>query len=821
MDIQWFIEVISSEFIAQTLVGYTITEILDRVKNRLFNRKMTDGICQFYCCVADALKDTCEQLGWEFDITTIAETVVQPLTKQNVDFNQEYLGNLFSKYIGHEVTEKDLKQWVNCFLFRLSSDEYTQLREYLKLRRMLSSDNKPQLIEEIKDDYDEYIHNYQRKLFWSNNDNIALKNLYVWNSYYIGESKSKFDDLDILLEAFLDDNIENFLREKNIYQFYSTYSLFFQGYPGCGKTSLITKLASLYAQKYSCKYRFYFINMVKFAYSQVSLDNIVDKLNIKKEKLKNAILILDSLDEYMKSVKGAQNVLADLLDDLYDLDCKTIITCRNNFIDANVLRHCLNISLSEFNSKKARKWLENYHAVNPNFDLLEWEKRIEIIDKNISKIIFIPLILYICVVREINISKIKNIGELYDILFDEYHGEIATTSYRRRTSHKSQEWKEIRKLAVKISILMYQKGNATTEEIQKINNEAEQLEKYFGLDFYIEQSTLEIHFAHSSIWQYFVAEYIYMSFRAYESSKNEDEIVDCLSELLIPNQCLDDMILVFFNYFMERDNWHVKNSDRYIELLMNISNYSYTREGSKFDWIAALFREIFRIITLIFKKTFPHLLYKFFITTLSEDYKKNLIRYTNLIDVSPIISLKNYRLVGCKLDGINLSYSDVTGCVLRNSSFRNSCFDSARLKGAYANNCDFLGTSFQYADLKNIDLSHSNLCGCDFKNARLNGANFENSILDYVDFRGAKIQKMILKNAVFNNCIIDISQLRDLGLKETRGIGIQEILDYHIQVYDGKRFLSIHEIEEKYREINPVSYALWKKDILWVEDIEI
>ena len=60
--------------------------------------------------------------------------------------------------------------------------------------------------------------------------------------------------------------------------------------------------------------------MVKFAYSQVSLDNIVDKLNIKKEKLKNAILILDSLDEYMKSVKGAQNVLADLLDDLYDLD---------------------------------------------------------------------------------------------------------------------------------------------------------------------------------------------------------------------------------------------------------------------------------------------------------------------------------------------------------------------------------------------------------------------------------------------------------------------------------------------------------------------
>ena len=78
---------------------------------------------------------------------------------------------------------------------------------------MLSSDNKPQLIEGIKDDYDEYIHNYQRKLFWSNNDNIALKNLYVWNSYYIGESKSKFDDLDILLEAFLDDNIENFLRE--------------------------------------------------------------------------------------------------------------------------------------------------------------------------------------------------------------------------------------------------------------------------------------------------------------------------------------------------------------------------------------------------------------------------------------------------------------------------------------------------------------------------------------------------------------------------------------------------------------------------------
>ena len=324
---------------------------------------------------------------------------------------------------------------------------------------------------------------------------------------------------------------------------------------------------------------------------------------------------------------------------------------------------------------------------------------------------------------------------------------------------------------------------------------------------------MKIDFVHSSIWQYFVAERLYVIFKAYEQHKNVDEILKCLLDVIVPKHRLDQMILVFFDYFIHRDNWYINNLNDYINLLMNISNYPLTKYGNKLEWISALFRELFRVITLILKKDFTSFLKNFFTVILSEDNKRNFIRYTRITEYSPIISLTDYCLTGCELNGINLSGCNMEGCVMRNSSYKNSCFDNAKLKGAYANNCNFIGVSCQNADLRNVDLSNCNLCGAILKNSRLNGANFENSILEYADLRGAEIKKMNLNQTKMNNCIIDINQLRALGLKETRGIGIQEILDYNIQVYDGIKFLSTDELEKKYQEIAPVSYALWKDSL--------
>lgn len=806
MDIQWFIKVISNEFLLQTIVAYGIEEIIDSVKNKLINKKIPLVECQLYSCIADALKDTCDQLKWEYDITTIAETVIVPLTMQGIELNKEYLFNIFSKYIGHPICDNDLEQWVNCFLFRLSSDEYTQLREYLKLRRMVDSKNNPISLETVKDDYNEYINNFQKKMFWGRNTETSLENLYVWNSYCIGESLTEYQDLENLFCAFLDDNIDEFLSEKNAYQYDSIHTIFIQGYPGCGKTSLVTKLTSLYAKYYSNKYKIYLINMAKFSYRQISLENIANKLNISLQQLQGCILILDSLDEALKNVNNMQEPLENLVEDLYDLDCKSIITCRSNLIEENIFRHCLGVSLLGFRKIEAKEWLYNYYSVNEDFNVYEWKKRIDIIDNNISKIVFIPLILYICVVRDINIDNVKSIGQLYDILFDMKYGQVAIPPYRKRTNHKSEEWSQLRELTTKISILMYQRGIVTINEIQQISLETNMLEKYFGLDFYVEQTGFEVKFVHSSIWQYFVAERLYKIIVMYEEQKDTKKIMSDFSNIFVMNNSLDEMILTFLNYFMCRDAWRAQNIEDYINLLMGISDYCFTQKGDKFEWIATFFREIFKIITLIIKKNFHYMLRDIFPKVIVDKYRSLLIKYTNTADISPIVSLKEYRLVECHLDGVNLAYTNLMGCVIRNSSFRNACFKKALLKGTYADCCDFLGTDFQYADLKNIDFSNSILCGCNFRYSRLNGANFSNTKLDYADLRDAKIEKINLKNAKINNCKIDISQMRALGL--------EKILYHDIRVYEGDKVLTTEEMEIKYKELNPVSYALWKKNPL-------
>ena len=138
--------------------------------------------------------------------------------------------------------------------------------------------------------------------------------------------------------------------------------------------------------------------------------------------------------------------------------------------------------------------------------------------------------------------------------------------------------------------------------------------------------------------------------------------------------------------------------------------------------------------------------------------------------------------------------------------FRSAWFNNALLIGTYADRCDFSGSNFQKADLKNVDFSFSVLCGCDFKNSRLNGADLSDSILNGADLRGAIIERINLHNAKMYNCKIDILQMR--------GLGINEIINYDIEVYEKDKKLTKDEIELRYKELNQVSYAFWKKEPL-------
>lgn len=54
---------------------------------------------------------------------------------------------------------------------------------------------------------------------------------------------------------------------------------------------------------------------------------------------------------------------------------------------------------------------------------------------------------------------------------------------------------------------------------------------------------------------------------------------------------------------------------------------------------------------------------------------------------------------------------------------------------------------------------------CNFSRSRLDGANLSYANLERADLRKARIVKIQLTGTKLNNCIIDISQMRQIGLK--------------------------------------------------------
>lgn len=353
---------------------------------------------------------------------------------------------------------------------------------------------------------------------------------------------------------------------------------------------------------------------------------------------------------------------------------------------------------------------------------------------------------------------------------------------------------------------MYQKGWVSREEIIEASGNEESLEKYFGLDFYIENAFEQIKFVHTSIWQYFVAERIYESLIKYEREHNLDNFLDDLPEIFVLDKTLDDTVIFFLVYLFDKHSWKPKSNEIYKSALIRMAEYRIKKEGDVFSWIACFWREVFKIYTIICKKFFPKSALTFFYDVSTTEKKEILIRYSNSSQISPIVNVKGYSLMGCNLDRINFSHTNMVGCVMRKSSFRNAIFRKAIMQGAYADHSNFVGTDFFGADLKNIDFTEAVLSECNFSSSRLDGANLAYANLERADLRKARIVKVQLIGTKLNNCMIDISQIWQIGLKK--------IFEYNIHVYDQEERLSSELIKLKYKELYPVSYAFWSREPL-------
>lgn len=655
------------------------------------------------------------------------------------------------------------------------------------------------LEKQADDDREHFVQNFHKRLFWSCDNNITLEKLYIKNNYIVTMCSYHFNDVENIIGSFIDGNVQSFLMEKEISYYEDPCVLFITGYAGCGKTSLVSNLAANFAAKEHTR-RLYFISFTNWKENVLSFNDIAQYLNETPDALRNSILIMDGLDEVSKSADYNRDILPDLIEELHKINCKAIITCRKNLLDANALRYCLEISLDEFTSEQAKQWLKVYYEAYPNFDLRQWENDINNLTQDLSRVVLTPLILYICVSRKIELSQVNSLGKLYDILFDRSSGVVPITAYRGQTNYREDEWRRLRAEVKRISLLMFQNGEVTQDDVRIANYDS--VIDQLALDFYVDASAERILFEHASIWQYFVAEAYYEVLVEFDRAENEEQLFQSISDYCSLTKNCDGTILSFISHFILRDKWKPKNASLFQKLLLHSVNYPISRKGNQLNLRSSVLCDLLSLVNTVFKMFDRQSFKTLFQFYSAEPQKSILTGLSNLTSDSPFHNLNAYNFDDTAYDFFNFSLSSMYGCTMRNASLRCAHFRKAKLIGIYGRGSCFDGSDFYEAYLHTSDFTGCSFIGCNFRKASLRGSNFSDTVFDYSDLRNADLVKARFSGSLYK-CKIDIQQ--------TEWFSLSDILDHSLQVYDADdHLLSWEEIERQYELLHKMRYNTWK-----------
>lgn len=641
-------------------------------------------------------------------------------------------------------------------------------------------------------DYNSLLNKYTSKLFWDRNDAINLQQLFIPNQYKIDNDETCYNDLEEVIKSYINNSLRTFLSQKRREKF--DYRVLIISSPiGCGKTSLISKIAF----EYNCMYNGHFlIYILATEIEEFSVNSILKKIKIETKGLSNCILIIDGIDEIMGF---SESLLEIFIENILCLNCRAIITCRDSGINFYEFMSCIEIKLNPFNKSSAIEWIKKYGKIEAAFETERWCKAVENLPENLENIVLNPLVLYMCIhkIDVEDVSKINGIGQLYDILFDQRNGEAVLPPYK--TSHISMaNWKIMRGYVSRCSASIF---NGTNYKLPLEQSGLEYYKSLFGLVF----KNQTIVFAHSSIWQYFFAELIFNIVQNFLFEGNVEEYWEQI-RLIISNESskkINRNISGFFVYFLESKSRNIitkEINDILSYVLINLNTW----KDYKYLW------EIhFDITSLIWKTKFPENMSTFFNNKCG--VLNNLISCTKQLKHSFLSNLQYYKFTN-NFSNINLSYANLISAQIHNSFFRNADFSHSNLKACYGYLSNYEGSDFSSAILKVADLSASKLRCCDFQNANFDGAILTNAILDGSDLRGITFAKAKFTNASLKYCLINCEQIGQFK--------ISTVLNQKMIVFNQGVSMSTEQIKEYFKKVDPVSYGFWEaglsNEITWL-----
>jgi len=624
----------------------------------------------------------------------------------------------------------------------------------------------------------DYIKNWNSRLFLhiDNDENpLTLADTFITPDYKIHKQIKR---IRFSKEDALDNVIDKFIKYDR------TSTMLITGVPGIGKSSITSWIAN----RYKDDDRVLILRFRDWKYIILEknlLELICKKFECEEENLDNKILVLDGFDE-MKSLIIQKDMLDTLFDSIKDFDnFKCIITSRPAYIDSTRFENV--VELQQFNIDKVDRF---YTKITGN-KLKKGEK----IESNLE-VLGIPVILYMAIMSEIDISKNPTKPELYNRIFAERGGifdkfqkdgyEYDNASQILRNPKNAKKYlKFLGDIAFEmfeVNTLVLQKEQSSIPELEISEEKISVLE--FPIKHLFESTEFNLEFIHKTIYEYFVSEHIFHSIC--EGIKlSKDRLAGVLGDLL-KKDILSPEILEFLKYKIInsrlKDKFDIINESFNLMLEDGMTYHTGICYKNSMNYEINIFANMLEIIHMWSKDIleFDNAIVNYI--RCNSKLKLNL-KNLNLEDADlKRVNLTQANLIGANLREADLKYADLTEADLRYADLTEADLTGAdlaqinligvNLTKAHLTDVDLTGINLTNANLTDVDLS-----GSDLRTVNLTGGNLTNANLANVDLSRANLTNANLSAANLSGANLTGVDLRGADLTHTnlRGVDLKKI----------------------------------------------
>ncbi len=634
----------------------------------------------------------------------------------------------------------------------------------------LSKENK------IVDDNEEFIGQYKDSLFLEANIN---------DDDYVANLESVYVEPKCTGSSLLSDKLKSWRNQSKEKLNKRTKVLLLYGKAGIGKSSLTSYIITEKILGEECH------SLVLRKNENINLLNHRKAWESVKQcfkcdddnTYKNKVLILDGLDEVCVLKKDFNGKLfVENLRDVSPRGVKILITSRNHegYFEEIKPDNNLEIENIVWTSAEINQWCEKYCEVHKNNlridnwckNFIKQYKALASEDKR-KDIFCTPIILYICCVKEIDISKHDSVAGIYDEAFhyigNREHGKTGRTNDLKENDEEQFKinWQYTKELAFQMFLnnsleaalsgtFVKKAYERTAELMEKENTEIKpQLAKYFAVFHFVSKNNEGIEFAHKTVGEYFTAVKIYEDYInniGIESTPHEawENIFQAFRYNEIPKDIMNYLVeLIKIRLDIDLENWRNKFFENYYigmdeQLLWKMVNkepsYKSTDDYIITEQVAVAYRNLTWLLSLLKFKNNEERNYDVYKKTFSSIFPKSL-DFNMDINCYNWFNLNNVNLMGTNLKEAHLSGADLSGAHLEGADLGKAKLSVADLSGA-----NLSGANLNEANIDGVHLNGINYLDRIFrKRSYYQGSSFDSVTLNEMELNKMQAMYMIQK----------------------------------------------------------------------------